>query len=149
MSSRIEQAAQALVTLLEADGSFDVMRNHDVPVDFVSETRPLLNVVDGPISTVFADAVRAEHTVTLYLDGYVTAATSSALDLDALLAPVWAVVLGHPRLGASEPYLSWDVQVGEEISRELAAEAGKPVQSFRMPIAMRINTTHADLTVAA
>lgn len=149
MSSRIAQATAALVTLLAADGSFDVTRNHDVPVDFVSETRPLLNVVDGPIRSSFRDAVLVEHSVTVYLDGYVTAATATALDLDALLSPVWGIVLANPRLGSGEPYLSWDVQVGEEISRELAAEAGKPVQSFRMPVEMRINTAHSDLSVAA
>jgi hypothetical protein len=153
MASRIEQAAVALVALL-VTGVPDatVQRNRDIPVDFVSTDDAYLIVRDGTIHSQFMDAVRVEHAAELIIEGYVTADDYDELGpaLDALLVPTWAVITGNPRLGSSEPLLSWDVRIAEPgIEREAHTEDGRPTQSFRMLVELRVNTNHSDLTASA
>lgn len=153
MSSRIEQATVALVALLVAGvPDATVQRNRDVPVDFVTADDAYLIVRDGTIQSQFIDAVRVEHTAQVIVEGYVTADTYDALGpaLDALLVPTWDVITSNPQLGASEPKLSWDVRIAESgIERDVQTDNGKPTQSFRIVVEMRINTQHSDLTASA
>lgn len=153
MSSRIEQATVALVALLDALGGITVTRNHDVPVDFVTESTPVLNVVDGDDTEEgprFLPANTVEFGVDLVLAGYVTASEPADLGpaRDALWLAVWKVLTTHRVLVNGSDELTWDVQPGKT-ERALESEPGKPVAVFRLPVTLRIKAQASDPAVAA
>jgi hypothetical protein len=147
MSSRIEQATVALVALLEAIPGVTVRRNDDVPVNFVTETTPVLNIIDAD------DAAEpnilqniAEFTVGVSVAGYVTAADSDDLGpaRDALWTSVWKILDANYALGG----LTWNVTAGAT-QRRLESEPGKPVAVFELPVTLHVKAQASDPAVAA
>lgn len=150
MASRIEQATAALVTLLEAISATTVTRNEDVPVNFVTASTRVLNVVDGDdqdASPRFVAANTVEFDTEVVVAGYVTAADPADLGAarDALWTDAWKVVAANRVLGSE---LTWDVLPGRT-ERALESEPGKPVAVFRMPVTLRIKAQASDPAVAA
>lgn len=152
MASRIEQATVALVTLLDAITSpvVTVTRNSDVPVNFVTESTAVLNVMDGDDSD---DSPRilganiAEYDTDLVVAGYVTANDTDALGpaRDALWVAVVKVIAANRVLGSE---LTWDVRQGST-KRRLESEPGKPVAVFELPVTLRLKAEADDPAVAA
>ena len=152
VSSRIEQATVALVDLLTAVGTFTVTQNEDVPVNFVTETTPVVNIEDGDDATEphFIASNTVEFITQLTVSGYVTTNDAAALGQarDALWLAVWNVVLANPRLVNGSDELTWNVLPGST-TRRLASEPGKPVAVFEVPVLLHIKAQADDPAVAA
>ena len=148
MSSRIEQATVALVTLLSNLSSVTVERNRDVPVDFVTAEQACLVVTDGDDSRVdFLPPNTVELDAQVLLAGYVTADDFADLGpaRDALWLATWKIVLANPRLGTD---LTWNVLPGPT-TRRVDLEQSKPVAVFELPITLRIKAQADDPAIAA
>jgi hypothetical protein len=150
MSSRIEQATVALVTLLEALPGVTVLRNCDVPISFVTDATPTVNVVDGDDvdeAPRFVAANVAEFDTELRVVGYVTSADFADLGpaRDALWLAVWKIVTANRVLGSE---LTWDVRP-RATQRRLESEPGKPVAAFELPVVLRLTAQIDDPAIAA
>ena len=160
MASIVEQATVAFVALVAAIPSITVKRNEDVPVNFVTASLPVVNIVDvgdvdgaphfpGPSPRYVASDV-AEFAWRLDLAGYVTANASTALGpaRDALRLAVTRVVNANRVLTSSGTQLTFDVLPGSA-ELGLESEPGKPVAVFRMPVTLYGKSQISDPAIAA
>lgn len=148
MSSRIQDAFDALQGVIEALPGITVTENEDIPARFTTESTPVVNVTDGDDEDGYplkGANNSVEFRTTALVAGYVTAADASSLRAlrEDLLASVWAAITNSSLLSTV-----WNVVPGK-ISRRLETEPGKPVAVFEMPVTLCFNARDSDLEIAA
>ena len=143
----------ALTTLLATIPSVTVVSNHDVPANFVTESTPVINVLDGDDEDGSPRIVGniVEFDVGMTIAGYVTANEPSDLRAlrEALWLAVWRLVEPNYQLSdGSGGSITWNVEFGKT-SRRLESGPGKPVAVFELPVVLRIKARTSDPAIAA